>query len=158
MAKVSKAPSMQDILDTPMSSIEPPKPIPTGVYTAMVVGHANEDTASTGTRFVQFTLQLQSFENDDEEASEELQEALTKLDGTIMPLSDKTIQSERYYLTDASLYRLRKFLNDLGIDNTGNVREALLEVPGKMVMITVVHRVGSSGGIFTNVSQTSPIG
>jgi hypothetical protein len=159
--RMETTPSMQDIMDTPMSDIAPPKPIPPGTYTAMVVGHANEDTASTGTKYYQFTLQLQ--EADTDVNGDALQEALTKMDGTVMPLREKTVQSDRYYVTDASLFRLKKFLNDLGIGNKHEdgsekgLREALMEAPGKLVTITVTHRAGNSGGIFANVSQTSPV-
>lgn len=159
--KVQATASMQDIMDTPMSEIAPPKPIPPGTYTAMVVGHANEDTASTGTKFYTFTLQLQ--EADTDVNDDALQEALTKMDGTVMALREKTVQSDRYYITDASLFRLKKFLNDLGISNENDdgsvkgLREGLMEAPGKLVTITVTHRAGNSGGIFANVSQTSPV-
>jgi hypothetical protein len=159
--KMQATASMQDIMDTPMSDIAPPKPIPPGTYTAMVVGHANEDTASTGTKFHTFTLQLQ--EADSDVNSDALEEALTKIDGTVMALREKTVQSDRYYITDASLFRLKKFLNDLGISNEHEdgspkgLKEAMMEAPGKLVTITVTHRAGNSGGIFANVSQTSPV-
>jgi hypothetical protein len=153
--------SMQDIMDTPMSDIAPPKPIPPGSYVTMVVGHANEDTASTGTKYYQFTLQLQ--EAFDDVNGDALTEALTKMDGTVMPLREKTIQSDRYYITDASLFRLKKFLNDLGIDNKHEdgsekgLREALMEAPGKLVVVTITHRASTSGGIYANVTNTSPL-
>lgn len=159
--KLEPTKSMQDIMDTPMSEIAPPKPIPPGTYTAMVVGHANEDTASTGTKFYTFTLQLQEADSDVD--SDALAQALTKMDGSVMALREKTVQSDRYYITDASLFRLKKFLNDLGIENEAEdgsvkgLREALMEAPGKLVTITVTHRAGNSGGIFANVSQTSPV-
>jgi len=154
-------PSFQDIMDTPMSDITPPVPIPAGSYIVMVVGHANEDTASTGTKYYVFTLQLQeALEDVDGEA---LEKSLTGMDGTVKRLQDKTIQSDRYYQTDASLFRLKKFLNDLGIEDTHDdgspkgAKEALMEVPGRQCMVTVTHRQGNSGGIFANVSSTSPL-
>jgi hypothetical protein len=153
--------NMQDIMDTPMSDITPPLPPPVGNYAAMVVGHGNEDTATTGTKYIQFTLQLQQAYDDVND--ELLQEYLTRLDGTTVALSDKTVQSERYYLTENAKWRLKKFLNDLGISDKNDdgsdksLREAAMEVPGKMLTITITHRASNSGGIFANVSQTSPI-
>jgi hypothetical protein len=153
--------NMQDIMDTPMSDITPPTPPPVGNFLVMVVGHGNEDVASTGTKFVQFTLQLQ--EAYDDVNGDSLQQYLTKLDGTVTALRDKTILSDRYYITDSALFRLKKFLNDLGIDDKNDdgsvkgLREALMEVPGKMVVVTITHRAGNSGGIYANVSQTSPV-
>lgn len=159
--RLEPTPSMQDIMDTPMSDVQPPKPIPPGTYTVMVVGHANEGVASTGTKFVQFTLQLQ--EADSDVNGEALQEALTKLDGTVMPLRDKTILSDRYYITDLSLFRLKKFLSDCGIAENHDdgskkgIREAMMEAPGKLLTVTVTHVASQSGGIYANVSQTSPL-
>lgn len=159
--KLEPTPSMQDIMDTPMSDIAPPKPAPPGTYTAMVVGHANEGVASTGTKFYQFTLQFQ--EADSDVNSDALEEYLTKLDGTVQRLNERTILSDRYYVTDASLFRLKKFLNDLGVSNKHDdgsekgLREALMEAPGKLVTITVVHSASQSGGLYANVSQTSPL-
>jgi hypothetical protein len=153
--------SMQDIMDTPMSDISPPKPIPPGSYAVMVVGHANEDTASTGTKYYQFTLQLQ--EAFDDVNGDALEEALTKMDGTVMPLRDKTIQSDRYYVTDASLFRLNKFLKDLGISDKHEdgskkgLKEGLMEAPGKMCVVSIAHRASTSGGIYANVTNTSPV-
>ena len=155
---VEPSASFTDILDTPMSQIAPPKPMPPGDYTAMVVGQPNEDVATTGTRYVQFTMQLQeAHENVNGDA---LQEALTKLDGTVMALREKTILSDRYYLTDPSLFRLKNFLKDLGIEGVESekpLREAMSEAPGKLVVVTIVHRPSQSGGIYANVSQTSPV-
>lgn len=160
-----RAPAFSDILHTPLSAIEPPKPVPSGSYVAMVLGPPPEpQEASTGTKFYQFNLQLLEAENDVNKV--DLQAALTKLDGTVIALREKAIRSDRYYLTDQSLFRILKFFTDLGIcdekgkDTSGddiNIVEAVAQTPGRQLRVYVTHATGPSGGVFANVTQTSPV-
>jgi len=142
-------------MDMPMDQILPPKPMPAGDYLAMAVGHAEPGQASTGTPFVTVTFQymeaLESVSNDD------LQAALTKADGTVSALTEKTIQT-RLYLTEGAAYRNKVFLTNLGIEPTLSINEGIQEIPGKQTIITVTHRANRSGeGVFAEVSGTAKV-
>jgi hypothetical protein len=140
-------------MDMPMSDIPPPKPVPAGDYLALVVGHAEPGTATTGTPYVTITFQL--LEALESVNKEDLRAALTKPDGTVMPLSDKTVQT-RLYLTDGAAYRNSVFLKNLGIDGARSINEAVQEVPGRQTIITLTHRANRSGeGVFAEVSGTA---
>ena len=102
MATAARKPNFASIMDMPMSELKPPKPVPAGDYLAMVVGHAEPGEATTGTPFVTITFQL--LEALESVNPEDLQEALTKQDGTVMALREKTVQT-RLYLTDKTAYR-----------------------------------------------------
>ena len=166
MATQAKKASFESILNTPLSSIEPPKQIPSGSYVAMVLGPPPDEPskASTGTQYYQFNLQLMQAEEDVNKV--DLQTALTKMDGTVMALREKTLRSDRYYLTQQSLFRLLKFFKDLGIcDENGkaedgtdlDILEAVAMTPGRQVRIYVTHTTSPAGVLYANVTQTSPV-
>jgi hypothetical protein len=157
----AKAPAFSDILQTPMSSIEPPKPVPSGHYIVMVLGPPPEEqTASTGTRYLQWNLQYMAAEDDVDMPA--LQAALTKGDGTVMALREKTVRSERYWITEQAKFRLKKFFNDLGIedkdedDNERTLQEAVAMTPGRQLRVHITHTMRDDS-VYANVTQTSPV-
>lgn len=150
-------PNLADILDTPASEIERPKPLPVGSYVAMVKGRHREDVSSKkGTPFVEFTLQL--LEAMDDVDPDDLQEALTKPSGDVIPLREKTVRAT-YYVTEDAKWRLKKFLTDLGIDADGvSLKQMLDEAPGKHCRIVIKHQTSEDGeATFANVSATARI-
>ncbi len=116
MAKKDKddKPNFESILDTPASEVSRPKPVPQGTYLSMTKGLPRYDKSSKkGTPFSEYTIQLLEAQSDvDEEA---LNEALTKGNGDVVPLRDRSIRLTFYHTPD-SLWRLVKFLKDLGLD------------------------------------------
>mgnify|MGYP003693843563 CR=1 FL=1 len=70
-----------------------------------------------------------------------LKEWLTKADGTVVPLKDKTMRLTFYHTPDA-LWRLEKFLKDLGLeaeDDDESIGDVEQKTPGRQVIIHVKH-------------------
>jgi len=150
-----QAPNFSSIMDMPMSDIKPPKPVPSGDYLAMVVGHAEPGEASTGTPFVTITFQL--LEALESVNPQDLKAALEKQDGTTMPLREKTVQT-RLYLTDKTAYRNSVFLKNLGIEDSLSINAAIEQVAGHQAIITIVHEANRSGeGVFAVVSAVTKV-
>ena len=151
-----KAPDFASIMDMPIGEIKPPKPVPAGDYLAMVVGHAEPGEATTGTPFVTITFQLlEPIEKTVDE--DDLQEALTRQDGTIMPLREKTVQT-RLYLTDKTAYRNALFFKNLGIADTVPFSEAIESVAGCQTIITLKHELSrSSEGVFAQITGNTKV-
>ena len=155
MATAAKKPDFASIMDMPMSELKPPKPVPAGDYLAMVVGHAEPGEASTGTPFVTITFQL--LEALESVNKEDLHEALTKQDGAVMALREKTVQT-RLYLTDKTAYRNSIFLKNLGVDPDFSINEGIENVAGCQTIITITHEASRSGeGVFANITGTTKI-
>src|SRR5215475_3800325 len=150
-----QVPSFASIMDMPMDQIQPPKPMPAGEYMAQTVGHAEHGQASTGTPFVTITLQyLEALESVN---SDDLRAALAQSDGTVAALNSKTIQT-RLYLTEGAAYRNKVFLTNLGVDPKLSINEAIQQIPGRQVIITVTHRPNRSGeGTFAEVTGTAKV-
>ena len=70
-----------------------------------------------------------------------LKEWLTKADGTVVALKDKTMRLTFYHTPDA-LWRLEKFLKDLGLeaeDDDQSIGDVEQMTPGRQVIIHVKH-------------------
>ncbi|MDE2105564.1 MAG: hypothetical protein KGL39_50525 [Patescibacteria group bacterium] len=135
-----------DILDMPATEIERPKPIPTGTYIAMVQGMPRFDkSAKKQTPFYEFTLKLLEAQ-DDVDA-----DALSAMGG----IADKTMRLT-FYITEASVWRLKEFLETLGIDLDGStLRAGVEEAPGKQCGIYVRHVPNQDGtGFFAEIGKT----
>lgn len=152
-AKV-ETPNFQDILDRQSTEIDRPKPLPVGSYTAMIQGLPRHDKSQKkGTPFVEFTLKILSAGDDVDE--DDLNSALTKASGEVVPLMDKTMRLT-FYITEDSVYRLKDFLAHCGIDlDDKTMRQALDETPGRQVGITVKHTASEDGdAIYANIGKT----
>lgn len=144
------------ILDKPATEVDRPKPLPVGTYVCVVNGLPKFDKAKTGTEYVEFQLKpLQPVDDVDDEA---LMSALTRGDGSSKALSDYTIRAT-YYLTEDSVWRLKKFLEDLGIDSEGkSLRHMIDEAPGRQVAANLRHEASQDGqAIFARLKDTAPI-
>lgn len=158
MAKAAKSTSFADILDKPASEIERPKPLPAGTYTCVVKGQPQHGKSSQKqTPFVEFTLGILAAGEDIDE--DELKAALTKADGTVVPLTDKTIK-QKYYITEGSAFMLKDFLESCGLDTEGDAstRQLLEETPGCQMTVTLKHEASNDGqSIFARVAGTAKI-
>jgi hypothetical protein len=146
------------LLDTPMSQISRPKPAPHGSYLGMTKGLPRYDKSTKkGTPFSEYTIQLlEALDDVDEDA---LKEWLTKPDGTVVPLKDKTMRLTFYHTPD-SLWRLEKFLKDLGLeaeDDDESIGDVEQKTPGRQCVIHVKHSPSDDGEtMFANIDKTGP--
>ena len=151
--------SFSSILDTPFSQISRPKPQPHGTFLAMVKGLPRYDKSTKkGTPFSEYTMQLLEAQDDvDEDA---LKEYLTKGNGTNVPLREKTIRITFYHTPD-SLWRLEKFLKDLGLeaeDDDESIGDVEQKTPGRQCYIHVKHSPSDDGEtMYASVDKTGPV-
>lgn len=133
------------ILDRQSSEIERPKPIPVGTYTGIVKGLPRYDKSSKKqTEFVEFNIELQSAE-DDVDA-----EALATLGG----IAGKSTK-DTYYLTEDAAWRLKEFLDNLGIEDEGTLRSRIEEAPGKQIKLFIKHEPSQDGqSVFARIGKT----
>lgn len=148
------APNFGSILDKQSSEIERPKPLPVGTYIAAVQGLPRIDKSSKKqTEFSEYTLKLLAAQ-DDVDA-----DALTEMGG----IANKTIKAT-YYHTDDAAWRLKKFLDDLGIeeedeDGEGlSLRQRMQMVAGRQVLVTIKHTASDDGTtVYANVNGTAAV-
>src|ERR1035438_8203509 len=102
------------ILDKPSNEVERPKPLPQGSYTCAVKGLPKYDKSSKKqTEYVEFNLQpLAAGEDVDQD---DLNAWMAKVDGSTRKLNEANIRAT-YYITEDALWRLKKFLDDCGVD------------------------------------------
>jgi hypothetical protein len=146
--------TFESILDTPADEVERPKPLPTGTYDVIVSGLPEHGASSQKkTPFVKFTYVLQAAGEDVDE--DELVTLLTKKDGTVEPLTTKSIK-DTYYTTPDSLFRLTDVIENMGIEQEGKtIRQCLDETPNASLRILVGHRASEDGTqVFAEVKRT----
>ena len=143
------SPNFGAILDTPSQEIERPKPLPQGTYTCVVNGLPRMDkSAKKGTQFVEFNLNILSAGEDVDE------DALSEMGG----IAGKSTR-HTFYLTDASIWRLKKFLDDCGIEEDDlTLRQRLGLSPGRQVICHIKHSPSDDGtSVYANVASTAPV-
>lgn len=157
----AQAPSFESVLDLPSSEVARPRPLPVGTYLCMVKGQFRQDKSpKKGTEFSEYTLQI--LEPSEDVDQDELKLALTKASGEMVPLRDRSVRVT-YYHTEDALWRLKKFLKDLGIeeeDNDGprSIRQMMQEVPGRQVWAHIKHTPSEDGEtMFANVDKTARV-
>lgn len=145
------------ILDRPPSEVERPKPLPSGSYKCIITERPRFDKSSKKqTEFVEFALHpLEAGEDVDED---ELNKVLTKGDGSVGLLKDKSIRAT-FYLTEDAMWRLKKFLvDDLLIEEGDSFREMIDEALNKEVIAYIKHVPSDDGtAVFAQLNGTAPV-
>lgn len=133
-----------EILNKKASSIEPPKPLPVGTYLCIVNGQPEfGKIGKNNTDHVDFPLKFIQADTDVDQTA--MQEALQQKDGTYKSLQDYK-QNLRFFLTEDSLWRIVKFLNeDLGLDPNKSLGQLIPEAMGKQVYVSFGHRASEDG-------------
>lgn len=147
------APNFTSILDKPSNEAERPKPLPQGSYTCVVKGLPRYDKSSKKqTPFVEFLLQPLAAGDDVD------QDDLQAMGGFV----NKTIRAT-YYLTEDAAYRLREFLDHLGIDDQENGepmshRQRIDQSAGKQVVAFIKHQASDDGqSVYAQLANTAPV-
>lgn len=98
-----------ELLSKDIESAERPKPLPSGTYRLEITGHEFGTSSQKGTPFVQFNFKVvEPGEDVDPEDLDDVKE-----------WQKRTLQ-DKFYLTEAAMYRLREFMEKrLGLDCTG---------------------------------------
>jgi hypothetical protein len=144
-------PNFAALLDKAPTEIEKPKPLPVGVYTCIVKGLPKFDKSSKKqTEYVEFTLQPIATVG---EVDEDALKASGGLEG-------KTLR-DTYYITENSLWRLKKFLEDCGLDvddESQSLRTLIDATPNCQVNVSIKHEMGNDGQTaYANIAGTSAV-
>jgi len=120
-----------------------------------------DKSTQKGTEFSEYTLQMMEAADDVDE--EELKQSLTKGNGDLIPLRDRSVRVTFYHTEDA-LWRLKKFLNDLQIDEADDedeprtIRQRMQDVPGRQVYAHIKHSPSPDGEtVYANVDKTAKV-
>jgi hypothetical protein len=134
-------PSFQDILNTPMEDIKPPKPLPPGEYLGIIDGQPEiTQRGKNQNHCVIFPIKLVQALDSSPAFQQQLIEALEGKSLTEVKLSNTM------WLTPDSAYRLKSFLTDhLGI-KAGTPTEAISQAMGKQLLVTIGHYIVQKEG------------
>ena len=132
-----------ELLATPMDDIKRPPPLPTGTYHGIIAGHEFGKSSRKQTSFVQYNLTLLS-------AGEDVDQ--TQLEG--IDLTKRPMRAT-FYLTEAARYRVKEFLESVGVDVTGrSLGECIPDANNARVLITVTQRNSEDGKeIYNDVGE-----
>ena len=135
--------NFSSILDMKTDDIKFPK-LPVGTYVGVVKGLPEFGASSQkGTQYVRFQIELVDAGEDVE--ADDLEE-FGNVAGTTLPIT--------FYYADASgqalefgTTRLRKFVEDCGVEGATNLRQGIDQCPGQTVLVKVKHSMNQDSGI-----------
>lgn len=130
-----------NILEIQVGTAKEPKPLPEGTYVGVIAAPPELTTRKTkeGDKPVlQVTVSLQEALDVDED---ELTEAggLLKGDGT-----SRTVRND-FWITEDARFIFEQFCASLNL--TGSYREAIQQMVGRNVVVSLAHRTYESGGV-----------
>lgn len=129
--------TFEDILNTPVSAVEKPKPRPVGTYVGVVV-KAPEITkvGKNETLAAKFEVKLTAPGPDVDT------DALREMGG----IGDRPLRFNQFLTKDA-LWRLKEFLSALGLDTEGtaSIGELLPQTVGRQAYYKIKHRPSQDG-------------
>lgn len=138
------------ILDKPSTSIERPKPLPQGNYVCILKGLPKEGKAKTGTEYYEFAPEIQ-------QPLEDVSSTDIEVYGSVV---GKTIPRCTFYITEDSIWRLKKFLvDDLELEEEEkSLRQLVSESPGKQLVCTVRHKPSDDGkNVYAEFAGSAPV-
>lgn len=138
------------LLEVPVNSVKRPPTKPAGTYYGVVMSYKFDESKKERTPFVRFTFgNLQP-------GSDITPEQLRTVDGEEIDLSKWQPHTD-YYLTQNALYRLREFLESLGIPIDGrSFSETIPETKNLPVILTVIQQPSTKPGdesIYNQISE-----
>lgn len=127
---------VRSLLDVPMDEIKKPPVLPVGDYFGFIEKYEPGESKQKKTKFIRFTFRLTRA--DESVPADMLQNA----DGSPIDLTKKSFRKDFYLLEDKSQHwRLKEFLEDLGIESEGKSMGAVLpSTTSKAVRISIGQR------------------
>lgn len=135
------APDFKKLLSLPANTIEKPKPVPQGLYRAMLDGFQATKVGQKQTSAVNQGFRLLAIHADVEPEDIEAYGGEAKLLGRKM--------SNNFFLTEDSMWRLTEFLKEKvgqDTDDGRSIGEHLQEAQNREVIIEVKHRIDDRTG------------
>ena len=123
----------RELLAKPMDDVKRPPALPAGVYHGVVSNHEFGTSSRKQTPFVRYTYTLQSLHEGDE----------ANLEGIDL---SKRNPASTFYITEDALYRLKDFLESVGVSVGGRaVSECIPEAMNARVLVTITQRNSEDG-------------
>jgi hypothetical protein len=137
-----------DILNTRADTVEAPKSLPPGKYSASIKSFTPGVSTQKKTPYVEIKFNVDGLIDVPTEYEEEAQKAIASKGGVEMRSS--------YYLTDASTYRLVDFLEkDLGISRGGkSIGDMLQDAVGNTCGVVLDMETSKDGKEYITVKRT----
>jgi hypothetical protein len=124
------SPDFRSLLQKPADEIKRPPVLPAGTYHGIVSKYEFLESKEKKTPFVRFSLGLRSAGEDVD--AEEIKE---------VDLSTRQLRRD-YFITEDALYRLKEFLESLGIAMSGRpLAECIPDALNQSVIIEVVQQL-----------------
>lgn len=141
-----------DILNTKAAEVEAPQPLPVGTYLGVVDGQPEfAKIGKNQTDCVNFKIKLMQAQTDVDQ-----QQLLDALKGKA--LSEKHV-TVRQFVTPDAIWRLRKFLEDCGMElGSSTLGELIPAAMGRQVLLSIGHRPSDDGTqLFMEVKNTAKV-
>ena len=138
---------LSSLLSKEVEKTERPKPLPVGTYEMLIGTHKFGESEKKKTPFVEFALSFVSpGVGVDLDALKEVE--IQK------PLSERTEQ-QRFYMTDGAMYRLKEFLEELGLEiGSGRTyQDVIPETRGQLVDVYYKHSFADSGNAYAEIDS-----
>ena len=142
--------SFEEILDTQVTEVKMPPPLPVGMYLTIVDGLPTQtEVGQNQTKVVDFNLKILQPQADVS------QDEINAIEGGVV---GKNIRA-RFFLTDSAIFMLDRFLFEhLGIELGKSRKQAIAEAPGKQVYGTIRHTPRQDGeGFYANLASTAKV-
>ena len=143
--------NFKELLSRPVDSAKKPPTKPAGTYTGTIASHKFDESMKQKTPYVRFTF-------NNIQPGEDILNSDPRLvqdeDGNPIDFS-KWSPYKDFYLTEDALYRLKEFLQSLGIDTAGRMfNDILPETKGMPVILTaVVTSSDDATRMYTNIGD-----
>lgn len=144
--------NISDILNRPAEEVKAPPTLPVGSYHTIIKGLPEQgESSKKKTPYLRFSYQIAAVGPDVDEDEVAAYEADgKKIVGSVV--------TNDYYTTEAALFILTEFLQDLGIDFTGgkSVSAAIDESPNQEVVIYIKQEPSQDGKrFFARIAKTA---
>ena len=138
---------LSTLLGQEVEKAERPKPLPVGTYRMLIGSHKFGESSKKKTPFVEFSLTFvepQADVNTEQLAAVEEQK----------PLGERELQAT-FYLTDSARYRLREFMEELGLEIGGGrtFQDVIPETRGHMVDVYIKHSFSDEGNAYAEIDS-----
>lgn len=141
----------EDILSKAPSDVKPPTVLPPGEYLCVVQGMPRRDkSAKKETPYLEYALVVQ------QALDSALEAGADAVEGGVV---GKVIKAT-YYLTDNSLFMLKEFFENCGLDvDAAETLQELVDQPnGSQVIATIRHEASDDGKrTFAKLAGTAPV-
>ena len=139
------------LLDAKVEEAERPKPLPKGTYTVQVQRHDTGTSSRKGTPYIRVFFKITGAGDDVDK---------DKLNDPSIQRSLEKEKFDDFYMTDASLFMLREFLENalkLKVGSGRTFKDALAEIKGKRAQVIYKQEMTQNNNVRAIVDRWLPM-